>query len=99
MAKNKNHHQQKPAQKEESKGLIQRAAEAIDHVIHPDAQPKSEPEKVESSAEQKRAYNEHQAQWESKKEREQASRELRSRKEVQDLEQHPKFSKFKKGVN
>lgn len=99
MAKNQNKNQQKPAQKEEPKGLIARVGEAIDHVIHPDAQPKSEPDLVESSVEKKRPYNDHQSEWESKKEREQASRALRSRKEVQDLEKHPKFSKFKKGVN
>lgn len=52
---NKNH--SKPAPQapaavvpEQSKGLFARAAEAIDHAIHPDAQPKSEPEMVQPDA-------------------------------------------------
>lgn len=37
-----------PPAGEESKGLLARAVEAIDHVIHPDAAPKSEPDLVQS---------------------------------------------------
>jgi hypothetical protein len=66
-----------PAQNDEPKGLLARAAEAIDHVIHPDSQPKSEPDLVESS---------------------EVIEECPSKAES-DYEKHPKFSKFKKGVN
>ena len=119
MAK-KNHHQQKPAQKEEPKGLLARAAEAIDHAIHPEAEPKSEPDLVQSSeaafkplpdADQTekvsepaaKTYREHQAAWPSKKdlaaEKATAKKSHRCPNEESDLKQHPKFSKFKKGVN
>jgi hypothetical protein len=82
--------------KNQNKSVVEKIAAAVDHVIHPEAAPKSEPEKVEAG---QPSYKEHQAAWESKKELAEKSRELRSRKEVQDFEQHPKFSKFKKGVN
>ena len=127
MAKNKNHppklpvthgHDRAPAPAappaEEPKGLFAQAAAAIDHIIHPDAQPSSEPEKVEGAdapvsdvvpaKEEKPAesYHEHMAKWPSKKERGEKPAKKKGVKcptEESDFEQHPKFSKFKKGEN
>lgn len=115
MAKHQNKNQQKPVQPiappppaEESKGIFAKVADAIDHVIHPDAAPKSEPDLVESSEAPAESYKEHMAKWPSKKERGETDGRARGKvgktahrcpTESSDLEQHPKFSKFKKGEN
>lgn len=95
MAKHQNKNQHKPAQKEESKGLIARAAEAIDHAIHPDSAPKSEPDLVESSDE---LAGDGSGEALPEITEENACEEKVS-PALSDYEKHPKFSKFKKGVN
>lgn len=53
-----------------------------------------EPASVNKPAE---SYREHQAQWDSKKEMMARNAEAKSRPEVSDLQNHPKFAKFKRG--
>lgn len=67
------------------KTVVEKIAEAVDHVIHPE-HAEAQPEKA------KTPYQEHMGKWDSKAEK--AEKEKSSPSDL-DYQSHPKFHKFK----
>ena len=67
------------------KTVVEKIAEVVDHVIHPEAS-EPQPEKA------KTPYQEHMGKWDSKAEK---AKENKSSEADLDFQMHPKFHKFK----
>lgn len=78
------------------KTVVEKIADAVEKVIHPEAPKAEEPQKSEPAAEKpKSPYQDHMAKWESKAEK---AKEKKSSQADLDYYSHPKFHKFKGNI-